>query len=80
MALYLSVFARMHTNDIQIDKKRHKTYIKDNTSRYESSKAIKSIPGPKTTKLSTRMWIRKTLNEMFLEKNLEKKPALLERA
>ena len=55
MTLYLSVFARMHTNDVYKDQKRHKIDTKDSKSHDESSKEIKSILGPKTTKISTKM-------------------------
>lgn len=46
----------------------------------KSSKAKKSIPGPKTTKISSRMWKCKRLNRMCMEKNLEKQPPSLERS
>ena len=70
----------MHTIDVYKDKKRHKVDTTDSTTHDESSEAIKSIPRPKTAKLSTRMQIRKRLNEICLEQNLEKQLASLERA
>lgn len=41
MALYLSVFARMHTNDIYKNQKKHKADTTYSTTYDESSKAIR---------------------------------------
>ena len=66
MTLHLSAIARMHTNDVYKDQKRHKIDIKDSTSHEESSKVTKLIPGLETTKISTRMKKCRRLNRMCL--------------
>ena len=67
MALYISVFARMHTNDVNDDQKRHTTNTKYSTSYEKSSKAKKLILEPEITRISTRMQKCRRLNRMCLE-------------
>ena len=65
---FISVqYAEKNTKGLIKDQKRHMTNIIDSTSHDELSKAKKSILGPETTKLSTRIQKCRRLSRMCLE-------------
>ena len=80
VTLYFSAFAKILQKDVNKDKKRDKDDKKYNTNHDKSSEAMKLIPRPKTTKISTRMQKCKKLNRICLEENLENLLASLERS
>ena len=67
VSLYLSAFAKILQKNVNKDQKRHNANTRYSTTHEKSSKEIKSIPKPKTTKISKRVQKRKMLNGMCLE-------------